>query len=78
MTRTEIMLRLGYYCGLISLELGDSSYAERSLGRAHLISDEEGIAILVEVQAKLVAAGALEPEEDPFTKTIKMRELDPT
>lgn len=46
MTRTEIFVRLGWYCGFIGRELSDHSFAKRILGRAHELSDEQALAMM--------------------------------
>ncbi len=77
MTRTEIFLRLGWYCGYIGKELGDHSFADRTLGRAHLMSHDEAIAMMQEIQHRLVLHNVIKPDEDPFTKSgITMREIE--
>jgi hypothetical protein len=72
MTRDEICLRLSWYRGFIYQALGDISYGDRCIRPAHLMSDEECLRILVEIQERLVAAGIIKPDEDPFSEQIKL------
>jgi hypothetical protein len=58
--------------GLWDQALGDISYGDRCIRRAHLMSDEECLRILVEIQERLVAAGIIKPDEDPFSEQIKL------
>lgn len=78
MTRVELFIRLGWYCGYIGKELGDYSFAERTLGRAHELSHDQAIAMMREIQAKLVLNDVIGPDEDPFTESgIQMRMSEP-
>jgi hypothetical protein len=66
MTREQMFLRFGFYCGLAHRELGDISYAERWIGRAHLLTIEDYMRETGEISQRLTAAGFIRPDEDPW------------
>ena len=72
MTDAEKALRLGVYAGLAAVKLGDHSYANQFAGRRiEDVSAEEYFAFVNEVQQKLVAAGIVGPDEDPFDGVVE-------
>jgi hypothetical protein len=72
MTNGEKALRLGVYAGLAAVKLGDHSYAQRFLGRRIAdVSEAEYLQVTTEIQHKLVAAGIIQPDEDPFDEVIQ-------
>ena len=78
MTNAEKALRLGIYAGLAAVKLGDHSYARRFIGRRiGDVSAEEYFEFVNEVQQRLVAAGIVGPDEDPFDAALKEIELMP-
>jgi hypothetical protein len=78
MTNSEKALRLGIYAGLAAVKLNDHSYARRFLGRrVGDVSAEEYFQFVNEVQQKLVAAGVIQPDEDPFDEAIQEIEQMP-
>jgi hypothetical protein len=66
MSRDEMLLRHGFYCGMADRVLGDVSYGARWFGRAHELTEAAYMQTATEIQARLVAAGAIGPDEDPF------------
>ena len=66
MTREEMLLRFGYYCGGIGRLLGDYSYAERWCGRCEELTEVDYMRETTEIQGRLVAAGLLGSDEDPY------------
>lgn len=66
MTRDELLIRAGFYFGEAARMLGDESYALRWLGRAHELTEEEALPMFHEIQRRLVEAGEIAPDEDPF------------
>lgn len=66
MNRDQMLLRFGFYCGLIGRLLHDNSFADRWWGKAQEITEEDYIRETGEIARRLVAAGFLRPEEDPF------------
>ena len=61
-----MVFRVGCYAGIASRLLGDDSYAERWLGRAQELTEAEYMSETAEIQARLVAAGLIGPDEDPY------------
>ena len=66
MPREEMLLRLGFYCGRAARDLGDFSYAARTIGRGREITITEYEEISSEIHARLLAAGKIRPDEDPY------------
>lgn len=66
MSRDEMPVRMGLYSGLASRVLKDDSYAARWLGRAHELTEEDYIEATHEIQSRLVKAGFIGPDEDPY------------
>lgn len=72
MSSGERVLRLGIYCGLAAVKLADHSYARRFLDRKIAdVSDAEYLEVTIEIQQKLVGAGVIGPDEDPFEETME-------
>jgi len=71
MSAGERALRLGIYCGLAAVKLGDRSYAVRFLDRQISdVTEAEYLEVTLEIQRKLVEAGIIGPDEDPFEETL--------
>jgi hypothetical protein len=66
MTRTEMLMRLGYYSGIAVRDLKDHSYAERFTGKAETVTEADYWMVAAEIQTRLVAAGKLRADEDPW------------
>ena len=64
--RDEMLIRMGFYCALISRELGDDSYALRWLGRAGDMTEEDYVRDSTEIMQRLMEAGKVAADEDPF------------
>jgi hypothetical protein len=78
MTNSEKALRLGIYAGLAAVKLGDHSFARQFVGRRIAdVSPEEYFQFVNEVQQKLVAAGVIQPDEDPYDEAIQEIEQMP-
>lgn len=73
MTRDEMVLRHGFYCGYAARVLGDESYALRWLGRAHKLTEADYRLTAADIQQRAVAAGKLGPGEDPFDDCMAQR-----
>jgi hypothetical protein len=72
MTDWERALRLGIYAGLAAVKLQDQSYAERFLDRNIAdVSAAEYAAFTCEVHRKLVDAGIIQADEDPFEEMYR-------
>ena len=72
MSHGERALRLGIYCGLAAVKLKDDSFAQRFLGRSiREVSDAEYLEVTLEIQRRLVAAGVIGADEDPFEETVE-------
>jgi hypothetical protein len=69
--RFEILLRAGFYAGMASYHLGDNSYALRWHMDAERISDEEFMDGYREIHSRLVEAGKLAPDQDPFEAVFR-------
>lgn len=68
--RRGMVLRLGFYVGLASRELGDDSYT-LYLGHAEQITEEAYLEMVQEISTRLIAAGKLRPDEDAFETFLK-------
>lgn len=77
MDRTEMMMRLGYYCGMAARAFGDCSYALRCLGRGETITEAEYLEITQQIQARLLAARLIQPDEDPYEAYLSDRAQTP-
>lgn len=61
-----MLLRMGFYAGLMGRYFGDRSYAERWVGHAEDITDADFQKGCAEMQERLVAAGIIKADEDPY------------
>lgn len=66
MERSDIILRAGFYCGLAQKHFGDFSPAARVWGRLEECSDEELLRLCQGIHDRLVEAGIVRADEDPF------------
>jgi hypothetical protein len=66
MDREEMLLRAGYYAGMAGRLLGDRSYEQRWKGHAEDITEVDYMLMTSEIQRRLVAAGFIGPDEDPW------------
>lgn len=66
MNRAHLMIRLGWYSGLIHRQLGTDAYTRYGQKCVDEISDEEAYTAIAEIHDKLIAAGVIQPDEDPF------------
>lgn len=66
MDRTEMLIRHGYYAGLAWKLLGDDSHARRWMRRGEEITFEAYQRVAHEIQERLIAAGHIAPDEDPY------------
>jgi len=73
--REELWTRLGYSAALAHQLLGDASYAVRLFDFSLPIPDDEALATMTEIQRRLVTAGILWPDEDPFAANLNVRDL---
>jgi len=72
MSPAERAMRLGCYAGLAAVKLGDDSYARQFLGRTiSQVSEAEYQQAVTEIQQKLVAAGIIQADEDPFEQMVQ-------
>jgi hypothetical protein len=69
MDRTEMLLRFGYYSQLLAVETGDRAFIERWENRAHEMTPADYYRDCAVMHDRLVRAGAIEPDEDPFEKS---------
>lgn len=67
----EMLLRLGYYCGVAYRVFGDDSYALRFLGSAELVTPVDYAEMTSEISARLIAGGYLSPDEDLWEKEMR-------
>jgi hypothetical protein len=66
-TNGEKALRLGCYAGLAAVKLGDLSFARWFEGRnIRDVTDEEFRKFTGEIHVRLLLAGHIQPDEDPF------------
>lgn len=72
MSRDEMLLRHGWYCGFIERKLGDASFAARWFGRAQEITEADYLGDVAAIQARLRAAGVIAADEDPFLTADQM------
>lgn len=63
-----MLLRAGYYAGIAGRLLGDNSYAKEWHGRADELTEAEYILMTSEIQSRLVDAGHIAVDEDPFER----------
>lgn len=68
---TEMYIRLGYYSGLASRHLGDTSYEERFRFNAEVLTDKLYWRTVSEIQQRLVAGKFIAADEDPFEREIR-------
>ncbi len=61
-----MILRAGYYAGIAARLLGDRTYEQRWHGRADELTEAEYAVMTAEIQRRLVAAGHIAADEDPF------------
>ncbi len=66
MTQSEMAARIGFYAGMAFRLLRDDTYARRWLGNAHLLTEETYAETTNEIQDRLVAAGLIAADEDPW------------
>jgi hypothetical protein len=72
----ERAVRLGVYAGLAAVKLGDNSYARQFFGRAITeVSEVEYVSATAEIHGKLLAAGIIQPDEDPFDQYFQPASL---
>lgn len=71
MSRSEMLLRAGFYVGYASRVLHDNSYAGIFVGHAEKLNEASYLAMVADIQARAVAAGALAPDEDPFDEELR-------
>lgn len=72
MTNGEKALRLGIYAGLAAVKLGDPSFAEELSGRNICdVTDEDFRLIAGEIHVRLLIAGFIQPDEDPFEAAVQ-------
>jgi hypothetical protein len=62
-----MLLRAGIYFGMAGRCLGDDSYAERWLGHAEDLTEEDYVRATSEIRERLLAGGYIKPDEDPAT-----------
>lgn len=72
MNREQMILRAGYYAGIAGRLLGDRSYVERWYGRAEELTEAEYVLMTSEIQRRLVDAGFIAPDEDPWDIAIRI------
>jgi hypothetical protein len=65
MSRDEMLLRHGFYCGMADRHLG-TQYGIQWIGRAYELTEAKYLEMAQEIQGKLVAAGVIGVDEDPF------------
>jgi hypothetical protein len=75
MSGDELAARLGYSAALALYLLRDDGYAARIFDYAHPPSLDERLAMIVEIQRRLVAAGILWADEDPYAAGLGVPEL---
>ena len=66
MTRDEMILRFGYYSGLASRLLHDDYYWKKWWGRAQEFTLEDYLREATEISERLLEAGFIGPDEDPW------------
>jgi hypothetical protein len=68
----EKALRLGFYAGIAVAKLGDDSYARQFIGRDIAdVSEAEYLEVTREIHHKLLKAGIIRPDEDPFEEVVR-------
>ena len=70
MSREEMLLRFGYYCGLAERLLNDASYSRRWWGHAEDITEEIYWTAVAKICARLVDAGLIAADEDPWESRL--------
>lgn len=66
-----MLLRFGFYCSFASKELGDHSYYLWFMGRAHEVTPAIYWEVTSEIHARLVQAGKIAPDEDPYEREMR-------
>lgn len=69
MSREEMKIRLGFYMGRAIADLGDLTYFERWYGKN--FTEAEYSQITSEIHARLLAAGTIQPDEDPAEEILR-------
>ena len=71
MNREQMILRAGYYAGIAGRLLGDRTYEQRWHGRADELTEAEYVLMTSEIQRRLVDAGYITADEDPFESGVR-------
>src|SRR4030095_6917867 len=66
MDRSEMLRRFACYCAVAMKDLNDSSYMERWAGRAGDVTEEDYCGLAADIQSRLLAAGLIKQDEDPY------------
>lgn len=66
MERNEMLMRFAAYCACAKCDLKDDSYLKRWAGKGDQITEEDYRLTAVEIQSRLVAAGVIAADEDPY------------
>jgi len=61
-----MLFRHGWYCGYALRHLGDDSYGRRWFGRSDELTEVGYLETVAEISGRLLAAGVIRPDEDPF------------